>query len=171
MSVIYQTCTKFVYIALLREEIFYPVWEDNQNSAILVDNLAGIATEDFLDELRNTKEATHKYLSTSESQFSYKRFPGSIKKDMIGKITTNYHTEISFAGLTSHIKKVLADKYIECSGSQWHETWQFFNREGKVGIFHKFAEGIQILLIQVPMEDVPSSCKCNDFLLKRQCEG
>ena len=48
-------------MALLRDELFHPVIEDNVSSADLVQQLACIAAKAFLEELRDPKKATYMY--------------------------------------------------------------------------------------------------------------
>ena len=105
MPLVSQTNTKVVHMARLRDELFCPVIEDNQNSQGIVEDLVGIITGAFLEELRNTNKASYKYLSSSGSAFSYNHCPEEIKNKMIGKMATNDYAESSFAGLTSQIQK------------------------------------------------------------------
>ena len=63
MKIVSQTGTKVVHLALLRDELFHPIREDNRNCEGIVKNLADVAVEAFLIELRNTNKASYKYLS------------------------------------------------------------------------------------------------------------
>ena len=70
MSVVQHTRTKVVHLARLRDELFAPVVEDNNNTGDIVETLAGIVSESFLQELRDTNKASYKYLTSSGSSFS-----------------------------------------------------------------------------------------------------
>ena len=50
--------TKEVHLALLRDELFYPTIEDNQDSTDLVKELAVVSAKAYLDELRNKNKAS-----------------------------------------------------------------------------------------------------------------
>ena len=56
MSTVEKSKTKKVQMALLRDELFHPAIEDNVSSADLVEELACIAVEAFLQELRDPKK-------------------------------------------------------------------------------------------------------------------
>ena len=89
MCTVEKSNTKQVHMALLRDELFHPVIKDNVSSADLVRQLAPIAAKAFLEELRDPKKATYKYLSSSGSEYSYEHCPEEIKTDMLGKLATN----------------------------------------------------------------------------------
>ena len=69
MSVVQHTCTKVVHLARLRDELFAPVVKDNKNTGDIVETLAGIVSESFLQELHDTNKASCKYLTSSGSLF------------------------------------------------------------------------------------------------------
>ena len=78
MSVVRHTRTKVVHLARLRDELFAPVVEDNKNAGDIVETLADIVSESFLQELRDTNKASYKYLTSSGSSFSYTHCPEEI---------------------------------------------------------------------------------------------
>ena len=63
-----------------------------------VKQIARIAVEAFLEELRDPAKATFKYLSSSGSEFSFEHCPEAIKRDMFGKMVRNDCAESSFGG-------------------------------------------------------------------------
>ena len=131
-------------------------------------NLADVAVEAFLIELRNTNKASYKYLSSSGSSFSYNHCPESIKQDMIGKMATNDPAESSFAGVTSQIQKYSRISIAGAAAISDMQRNKFFSRvdtgTGKVGMFHQFSEGIQSCLVRVGMEDAPSTRILNNSI-------
>ena len=171
MSVVSQTNTKVVHMARLRDELFHPVIEDNQNSQGIVEDLVGIVTGAFLEELRNTNKASYKYLSSSGSPFSYNHCPEDIKNKMIGKMATNDLAESSFGGLTSQIQKYSRIGIPGAAAITDAKRNKFFDRRGKTGIFHNFPEGIRIALVKVAMEDAPRTRNANNLLLSKQREA
>ena len=64
-----QAGTKVVHLARLRDELFAPVVEDNKNTGDIVETLAGIVSESFLQELHDTNKVSYKYLTSSGSSF------------------------------------------------------------------------------------------------------
>ena len=172
MGIVSQTGTKVVHLALLRDELFHPVREDNINSEGIVKSLAAVATEALLDELHNTNKASYKYLSSSGSPFSYEHCPENIKKDMIGKMDTNDLAESSFAGVTSQIQKYSRINIAGAAAISDMQRNKYFsykgNGTGKVGVFHQFSEGIRSCLVRVGVEDAPITRRTNNSLLEKQ---
>ena len=58
------TSTKVVHLTRLRDDLFAPVVEGNKNTGDVVETLAGIMSESFLQELRDTNKASYKYLTS-----------------------------------------------------------------------------------------------------------
>ena len=60
MSVVQQTGANVVHLARLRDKLFAPVVEDNKNTGDIVETLAGIVSESFLQELHDTILTKHR---------------------------------------------------------------------------------------------------------------
>ena len=89
MSVVQHTGTKIVDLARLRDTFFGPVVEDDKNTGNIVETLACIVSESFMEELWDTNKVSCKYLTSSGSLFSFTHCPEEIKNDMIKKMATN----------------------------------------------------------------------------------
>ena len=159
MSVVQHTSTKVVHLARLRDELFAPVVEDNKNTGDVVETLAGIMSESFLQELRDTNKASYKYLTSSGSSFSYTHCSEQIRKDMIGQMATNDIAESSFGGVTSHIQRYTRINISNAAAVSDMRRNKFFKRTGEdnVGLFHKLPEGTRMALVKVAMEDAPKT--------------
>ena len=155
MFTIGKSKSKEVPLALLRNEIFHPQIEDNVSSTELVKKLALIATEAFLVELRDTRKATYKYLSSSGSKFSYEHCPEETKKDMLGKMATNDLAESSFGGVTNQLQKYSRVNITSAAAVSDMQKNNYLTRDKKKGLFHEFPDEIQIALVLVAMEDAP----------------
>ena len=138
MSVVRHTCTKVVHLARSRDELFAPVVEDNKNAGDTVETLAGIVSESFLQELRDTNKASYKYLTSSGSSFSYTHCPEEIRKDMIGKWATNDIAESCFGGVASHIQRYSRINISNAAAVSDMKRNKFFKRTGgdNAGLFH-----------------------------------
>ena len=171
MHTVDKSKTKEVQMPLLRDEIFHPEIEDNVNSTDLVKQIASIAVEAFLQELRDTKKATHKYLSSSGSQFSYEHCPDGIKMDMLGKMATNDCAESSFAGVTNQLQQFSRISIPAAAAVNDMKRNQFLNRNRNKGLFHGFPDEIQSALMIVATEDAPATTKENKERLDVQREA
>ena len=163
--------TKEVHLALLRDELFYPTIEDNQDSTDLVKELAVVSAKAYLDELRNENKASYKYLSSSRSSFSYVHCPDEIKEEMLGKMATNDLAESSFGTVTNQMQRFSRIDIAGAAAVSDLQRTQFLNRVGEKGIFHNFSDEIQISLVLTAMEDAPRTRRENRSLLNRQCKA
>ena len=170
---VHHTGTKVVHLARLRDDVFAPVVEDNKDTGDIVETLAGIVSESFLQELHDTHKASYKYLTSSGSLFSFTYCPEEIRKDMIGKWATNDIAESCFGGVTSHIQRYSRINISNAAAVSDMQRNKFFKRTGgdNVGLFHGLPEGTRMALVKVAMEDAPKTTEINNVLLNRQREA
>ena len=171
MPTVVGSSTKEVHLALLRDELFYPTIEDNQDSTDLVKELAVVSAKAYLDELRNENKASYKHLSSSRSSFSYVHCPDEIKEEMLGKMATNDLAESSFGTVTNQMQRFSRIDIAGAAAVSDLQRNQFLNRVGEKGIFHNFSDEIQISLVLTAMEDAPRTRRENRSLLNRQCKA
>ena len=57
-----------------------------------------------IDKLEDKKKATYKYLSVSDTAFSYEHCPGDKKKAMLCKMVSKDLAGSSFAGVTAQVQ-------------------------------------------------------------------
>ena len=156
---------------MLRNELFYPTIEDNQDSTDLVKELAVVAAKAYLDELHDKNKASYKYLSSSHCSFSYTHCPDEIKEEMKGKMATNDVAESSFGAVTNQMQTFTRIDIAGAAAVSDPRRNKFLNRVGEKGLFHKFSEEIKISLVLTTMEDAPTTRKENMLLLNRQCKA
>ena len=161
MQTVNKSKTKEVQMPLLRDEIFHPVIKDNVISSDVVKQIASIAVEAFLHELRDTKKATYKYLSSSGSEFLYEHYPEGIKMDMLGKMVTNDCAESSFAGVTNQLQQYSRISIPAAAAVNDMKRNQFLNCDQRKGLFHGFPDDIQSALMIVATEDAPATIQEN----------
>ncbi|KAL7548461.1 hypothetical protein ACHAWF_016400 [Thalassiosira exigua] len=77
--------TKVVHLARLRKQLFTPTFKTEQNTSTRVKELAKVAAEAILTELRDPKKATHKYLSSSGTEYSWKHCSSKRKSALLEK--------------------------------------------------------------------------------------
>ena len=170
MFTVERSNTKVVPMAMLKDEIFHPIIEDNLSSTCLVKEIARIAVEAFLEELRDPAKATFKYLSSSGSEFSFEHCPEAIKRDMLGKMATNDCAESSFGGVTNQLQQYSRLSIPAAAAVSDMRRNNFFSREKHKGLFHGFPEEIRSALVIMATEQAPATRKENTETLNMQRE-
>lgn len=153
--------TKEFQMPLLRDEIFIPDIKDNASSTDLVKQSVSIPVEAFLQELRDTKKATHKYLSSSGSPFLYEHCPEGINMDMLGKMATSNCAESSFAGVTNQSQQFSRISVPAAAAVNNIKRNQILIYDRIKGLFHDFPVEIQSALMVVVTEDASATAKGN----------
>ena len=94
-----------VPFAMLREELFSPKLEANQDSTpIIIDKLAEVAVNAILAEIRDENKATTKYLSSSDTSFSWDNVSHEEHHALLGLDATNDPAERSFGAATNQLQ-------------------------------------------------------------------
>ena len=168
--------SKAVPLKMLIKELFSPRDRDNKDSTPMLEKIGRIGIEALLGELENQKKATYKYLSMSESNFSFEHCPDATKDAMIGLMATNDLAESSFAGVTAQVQ--CYGRIGMCNAAAVSETARngFLSRplskkdieNDDRGLFHGMPEELKVTLIMVAMEDAPETRQNNSEALDEQ---
>ena len=67
--------------------------------------LAGVAADAIVGELRDERKATHKYLSRFKKSYSYSHASEEMKSAFLGKKATNDEAESALGGATAQIQR------------------------------------------------------------------
>ena len=70
----------------------------------MLEKITAIGIPTMIDNLVDESKATHKYVSVSESEFSYKHCPEDLKIAMLSKMASNNLAKSSFAGVTAQVQ-------------------------------------------------------------------
>ena len=178
--------TKAVPLRELIKELFAPTDPDNQESTEMLETLALIGTPALIGELIDESKATYKYLSISNSEFSFKHCPEDVKEVMLGKMASNDLAESSFAGVTAQVQCYGRVGMSAAAAVSDVSRNGFLHRgvikkeikrpttrkktkakERKRGLYHGLPKELQITLFMMCMEDAPKTRKSNNNDLNR----
>ena len=84
---------------------FYPVCKSDTDVTECMKELAKIAADAILAELRDKKKATHKYLSSNGKEHSWRHCPEEQKTALLGKSATNNEAESCLGGTTAQVQR------------------------------------------------------------------
>jgi hypothetical protein len=132
----------------------------------------------IITELLNQKNKTYKYLSISESEFSYNYSTEERKQLMMGIRATNDEAERVLGGATANIQRY---GRISFSGAGavgdlkqnafLHQRTKSKNSVKPLGTFHQFHPSLQEVIILTAMSDAPATQKQNNDNLERQASA
>ena len=94
---------KEIPFSVLRDELFFPKLDTNHNTNNFMEELAKIVAQSILQELRDTKKATHEHLSSVGGRFSWEVSSEKEKELAVGKRATNDLSESAFGSLTEEV--------------------------------------------------------------------
>lgn len=173
------TASKVCHLWQLRKELFEPQRQTNKDSDELVVEFAVPVFEAFLDELRNGKKATYKYLNESGSKYSWDNCPPRDHEQTKGCVATDDLAESALGGVTGGIEKAKSISKNSAAGvADAQRDHVFDRRERKVkagngefvtksrGMFHTFKDGIAECVVRVGIEDAASTTQDNGAKLK-----
>ena len=126
----------------IRKCLFHPMKQSDVETTNKVIELSEEATEALVHELLDEKEATYKYLSVSESEYSaaHDNFK-SRQETLLGVHATNDEAESVLGGITSNVQKH-GRINLSSAGAVSDTKWNKFLSRGK-GWFHEFDEVIR----------------------------
>ena len=87
----------------LRKELFDPQNEDNKRTTEIIEQIAVIGAETFINKLENSSKTTHHYPSFVDGQHSYKICSIKEKTKMLGCMAVNDIAESQFGGVTHQL--------------------------------------------------------------------
>ena len=96
--------TKPVPLAELRKELFSPVDQDNKDSTEMLEELAVVAAQRWIDELMDKTKGTFLFMSDSGGEYSWDHASDELKESLYGLMAVNDLAESSFAGLTAQVE-------------------------------------------------------------------
>ena len=160
----------------LRHELFNPVDEDNKNCTQMLENIAKIAAQAWIDELMDPKKGTYQYMSESESPYCWSQCTDELKLALRGQMAVNDQAESSFAGVTAQISSygridlssAAAVSDVNRNRFLFRPTTQQDIKNDKRGMFHSFPEELQIAAVTAAMEWSAATKENNNIALERQ---
>ena len=120
--------------------------------------LAKIAADAMLTDLRDEKKATYRHLSSSRSKYSWKGCSEESKQALLGHTATNDEAKSALGGATSQLQRFGRIKLSSGAAISDMQRNSFIQRAapGKysknLGLFHQFDEQIWNATIQVEIE-------------------
>ncbi|KAL7552655.1 hypothetical protein ACHAWF_015887 [Thalassiosira exigua] len=169
--------TKVVHLARLKSQLFSPQRKSEKDTTTRMKELARVAADAILAELRDTKKATHKYLSSSGSDYCWKRCSDERKQALLGKKATNDEAESSLGGTTSQVQKFGRIALSSAAAISDLKRNAFFNRptnskkEKPLGIFHQFDVELRHAIVALAMQDAPATRSMNNEALVLQAKA
>ena len=157
---------------LLKDEVFSPKDQDNKDSTTMLEKLAPLMAQAWIDELMDTSKATYMYMSDCDGKYSWKCCPEDVKTALLGMMAVNDLAESSFAGVTSQIQAfgrinlhgAAAVSDMGRNGFMDHST----KKGDKLGLFHDLPDELQITAIMCAMEFAPATQESNCHELERR---
>ena len=154
--------SKVVHLARLKRHLFHPTRRSDRETQQRMVELAKVAAEAFLAELRDPKKATAKYLSSSGSEYSWMHCPQERKTALLGNKATNDECESALGGCTSQVQRFCRINLTNAAAISDMKRNGFLHRPTRSktdkkarGLFHEFDRDLQHVLILVAMQDVP----------------
>ena len=169
---------KVVHLAKVRKCLFNPKNKTERKTSPRVIELASVAANAILTELRDPKKATFKYLSASKSKYCWSKCTDAMKKAMLGCKATNDEAESALGGTTSQIQQygrialssASAISDIRRNGFL-HRKTKSKNDDKSEGMFHQFPEEVRHAIILAAMEDAPVTRERNNADLAAQAKA
>ena len=176
MSVINRkSATKVVHLSRLRRQLFRPVRKTERDASERTIELAGIAAEAFIAELRDENKATHKYLSRFKKDYSYSYASAEKKQAFLGKKATNDEAESALGGATAQLQRFGRVSLSHAAAVSDLKRNAFFHRPSSSksdtkspGLFHQFHPALQEAILVASMQDAPERRKANNEALEQQ---
>ena len=181
MSLVGSSATNILPLASLRDELFHPDSETNQDTDDVAMDLAQVAATALLAELRDEKKATAEHLSSAEGKFSWDMTTEEDHQMGLGKFAVNDPAESSFGGLTQMLKCFGRIALASAGGvaqARWNgDLKRQCTSHGKAaapgedGIFHQLSEEMQSSLLMMCMEKIGATRAADQAALKAQREA
>ena len=83
--------------------MFTPVDQDNKDITPILENLAVVAAERWIEELLDPTKVMYMMMSESGGAYSWDVASDELKKSLFGLMDMNDLTESAFGGLTAHL--------------------------------------------------------------------
>ena len=165
--------TKVVHLARLRKQLFKPILQTEKDTTKRMIELAKIAADAILAELRDERKATFKYRSRSGSPYSWRHSSDERKKALLGKKATNDEAESALGGTTSQIQMFGRINIANAAAISDMKRNSFLHRSSKAkhdtkprGMFHQFSSELQRAIVTVAMQDANKTKERNNEQLR-----
>jgi hypothetical protein len=161
----------------LRQELFHPRDQDNKESTPMLEELAVIAAQAWIDELVDDHKGTWRFLSDSGGDYSYEHSTDELKKALFGAVAVNDLAESAFAGVTAQVQvygrigmaNAAAISDMARNGFISRPTTNKEIASGNChGLFHGLPEELRITAMMTAMAMAPSTRETNNHALERQ---
>ena len=96
--------SKTVPLKELQKELFYPTDQDNKDRTVMMEHLAAVASQAWIDELMDSTKVTQRFISDSEGEYSYEHSSEELKKALLGMVDVNDLAESSFFGVNAQVQ-------------------------------------------------------------------
>jgi len=173
------SATKAVPLKELRKELFHPTDQDNKDSTPMLEKLAAVAAQAWIDELVDPTKGTFRFLSESEGEYSYDHSSAELKEALFGMTAVNDLAESSFAGVTAQVQvygrigmaNAAAISDMARNGFMHRPTTAEEMRSATGhGLFHGLPEELQITAVMTAMEQAPATRDSNNRAMELQRE-
>jgi hypothetical protein len=164
--------SKAVPHKLVKDELFSPKDQDNKDSTTMLETLAPIMAQAWIDEMMDTRKVTHLYMSDADGKYSWKCCSDEVKAALLGMMAVNDLAESSFAGVTAQIQMFGRLNLHGATAVSDMGRNGFLNRPMKkgdeLGMFHGLPEELQITAVMCAMEFAPATQQSNSHEMDRQ---
>ena len=180
MSRVADKSSKVLHFGKLRSELFTPTLPTNIESSTVAKKLSTNVADALLVELRDTRKATSKYLSSSKSKCCWGNTSPEDRVAGLNKMAVNDPAERSFGALTGQLQiygrislpYAAGVSQVRTNGdlSRGFETTSSNKRKAtkKDGFFHTLPEELRNSLIIMALEYSPETKKVDQILLSKQ---
>ena len=88
----------------LMKELFTPVDQENKETTPILENLAVVAAERWIEELLDPTKVMYMLMSESGGAYSWDMASDELKKSLFGLMAVNNLVESAFVGLTAQLE-------------------------------------------------------------------
>ena len=180
MSLVADLTAKFTHFGKLCSELFSPTIKTNKKSSNITEDLGVIVAQAILDGLQDTRKATSKYLSSSQSAFCWGNTSYEDHISGLHKMAVNDPAERSFGALTGQLQCFGRIGITHAAGfsqvrthgdmSRGFETSSSNkkNKSNTVGFLYTLPDDLRNSLIMMALEYSPEIRKRDQELLDNQ---
>ena len=166
--------SKVVGLDKLRSQLFDPYKEENIDTKEIVLEMAKVASQVWLDEMRNTSKTIHHYLSSIEGEKAWKNTTPEEHLKLLGTFATNDIAEQAFGKMTHSYRTfsmILGGNAAAIAQARTNGDWDRKLCGGKLdGTFHQLDLKMQESLILACIKHAPEARKEEHQALTKQRE-
>ena len=171
---------KEVLLSKLRDELFDPQLESNQDSTQHLLQLVEVIAERAIKEMTDENKAIHRYISANgkdKAIYSHRHSSSARQESLRGVPATNDNAESALGGATYQLQQFgrIGIKHFAAINDLRRNNWLNRGTEGektkkkqKKGLFWLLPQEVQDAIIQSAIEDAPEQRKRNNEELEAQ---